>query len=121
MHRIAFLAGAAGLGFIAICSSGGAIAAGAGYVVGDEPTAVKAGAAALDQGGSAADAAAAMYFTAAVTYPVAAGLGGGGLCVVHDPASGANETFEFVAHDAVGGGNYAVPGNVSGIAAMQSA
>jgi gamma-glutamyltranspeptidase/glutathione hydrolase len=89
-------------------------------VVGDEPYAVKAGAAVLAQGGSAADAATAMYFALAVTYPVAAGLGGGGICIAHDPASGRTEEFDFLARDSSGGGAYAVPGNVRGFALLQS-
>lgn len=87
--------------------------------VGDEPYAVKVGASVLRQGGSAADAATAMYFALAVTYPVAAGLGGGGICLVRDPASNRTEEFDFLARDAGGGGAYAVPGNVRGFALLQ--
>jgi gamma-glutamyltranspeptidase/glutathione hydrolase len=92
-----------------------------GLVVGDEPFAVKAGAAILAQGGDAVDAATAMYFALAVTYPVAGGLGGGGICIVHDPATNRNEEFDFLARDAAGGGAYGVPGNVRGFALMQTA
>ncbi|HWA92050.1 MAG TPA: gamma-glutamyltransferase [Rhizomicrobium sp.] len=91
------------------------------FVVGDEPYAVKAATAVLAQGGNAADAAAAMYFALAVTYPVAAGLGGGGICLVHDPKSGRNEEFDFLARSSASGGAFAVPGNVRGFAAMQTA
>src|ERR1700760_184493 len=72
----------------------------ASIVVGDEPYAVKAGAAILADGGDAVDAATAMYFAMSVTYPVAAGLGGGGICVVHGAMGGKNEEFDFLAHDA---------------------
>ncbi|HJW40200.1 MAG TPA: gamma-glutamyltransferase [Rhizomicrobium sp.] len=88
--------------------------------VGDEPYAVKVGATILSQGGSAADAATAMYFALAVTYPVAAGLGGGGICIVRDARTNRAEEFDFLARDSGGGGAYAVPGNVRGFALMQS-
>ncbi len=95
------------------------VSGGNSLVVGDEPFAVKAGAAILAEGGTAADAATAMYFALSVTYPVAAGLGGGGICIVRDGASGRAEEFDFLARDAGGGGTYAVPGNVRGFAMMQ--
>ncbi|HEX4304212.1 MAG TPA: gamma-glutamyltransferase [Rhizomicrobium sp.] len=91
------------------------------FAVGDEPFAVRAGALILSQGGSAADAATAMYFALSVTYPVAAGLGGGGICLVHDTASGRTDEFDFLARDSGGGGAYAVPGNIRGFAALQGA
>jgi gamma-glutamyltranspeptidase/glutathione hydrolase len=89
-------------------------------VVGDEPYAVQVGAQILQEGGSAVDAAAAMYFALSVTYPVAAGLGGGGICIVHDGATNQTEEFDFLARDAASGGAYAVPGNIRGFALMQS-
>ena len=92
----------------------------AALVVGDEPFAVRTGASILSQGGSAVDAATATYFALSVTYPVAAGLGGGGICIVHDPASGRNEEFDFLPREASGAGAYAVPGNVRGFALMQN-
>jgi gamma-glutamyltranspeptidase/glutathione hydrolase len=91
-----------------------------GFVVGDEASAVKAGAAVLAEGGSAADAATAIYFAMSVTYPVAAGLGGGGLCLVHNPG-GANEVISFLTRDSKGGGPYALAGNVRGFWALQHA
>jgi gamma-glutamyltranspeptidase/glutathione hydrolase len=89
-------------------------------VVGDEPFAVRTGAAILGQGGNAVDAATAMYFALSVTYPVAAGLGGGGICIVHDPAKNTTQEFDFEARDAAQPGAYAVPGNVRGFAVMQA-
>jgi gamma-glutamyltranspeptidase/glutathione hydrolase len=126
MFRFRLFAGAAGLGILTGCSSllgigsGPAVRTGA-VVVGDEPYAVKAGASILAQGGNAVDAATSIYFALAVTYPVAAGLGGGGICVVHDSATGRNEEFDFLARDAGGTGAYAIPGNVRGFATMQTA
>ena len=120
------LAGAAGIFLLAGCSvnlSGtlgmGGPSKAASLVVGDEPYAVKVGAATLAQGGDAVDAATAMYFALAVSYPVAAGLGGGGICIVHDPLHNRSEEFDFLTRDAAGGAAYAVPGNVRGFALMQ--
>ena len=90
------------------------------FVVGDEAAAVKIGAAVLAEGGSAADAATAVYFAMSVTYPVAAGLGGGGLCLVHN-ASGTSEVVSFLTRDSKGGGPYALAGNVRGFWALQHA
>lgn len=91
-----------------------------GYAVGDEPYAVRAAVKVLNRGGSAADAATAMYFALSATYPVAAGLGGGGLCVVYDAASGRSQAIDFLARNAARGGAFAVPGNVRGFAALQA-
>jgi gamma-glutamyltranspeptidase/glutathione hydrolase len=127
MLRSYVYAGAAGLFLLAGCSFNLGSTLGLGgsdkptaQVVGDEPFAVKVGAATLAQGGSAVDAATAMYFALSVTYPVAAGLGGGGICIVHDPAHNQSEEFDFLARDAAQGGAYAVPGNVRGFVLMQS-
>jgi gamma-glutamyltranspeptidase/glutathione hydrolase len=91
-----------------------------GLVVGDEPYAVRAGAAALAEGGSAADAATATYFALAATYSVAAGIGGGGICIVHEQKSGRSEAISFLARDAAGGGAFAVPGAVRGFGLLQA-
>jgi gamma-glutamyltranspeptidase / glutathione hydrolase len=94
---------------------------GSGFVVGDEPLAVQAGASILKQGGSAADAATAIYFSLAATYPVAAGLGGGGVCVVRDPGSSRAESINFLSRDSAAAGAFGVPGNVRGFAVLQAA
>lgn len=103
-----------------LTTSIGGGASSSALAVGDEPYAVQVGASILAQGGTAADAATAMYFALSVTYPVAAGLGGGGICIVRDGASGRVEEFDFLARDSGGGGAYAVPGNVRGFALLHS-
>jgi gamma-glutamyltranspeptidase/glutathione hydrolase len=95
------------------------VVSGPGYVVGDEPLAVQTGAAILSQGGSAADAATAMYFALAATYPVAAGLGGGGICIARDPGSNRMQTIMFLSRDSANGGAFGVPGNVRGFSELQ--
>jgi gamma-glutamyltranspeptidase/glutathione hydrolase len=89
-----------------------------GYVVGDEPLAVQTGSAILAQGGSAADAVIAMYFALSATYPVAAGLGGGGMCVVRDPASSRTQVITFLSRDSAAGGSFGLPGNVRGFSVV---
>ena len=91
-----------------------------GLTVADEPFAAQAGAAVLAGGGSAADAVSAMFFALSATYPVAAGLGGGGLCLVRDTIGRAAE-FDFLARAANSCGALAVPGAVAGFAALQKA
>ena len=56
----------------------------AGMVAGDEPRAVTVGRDVLGNGGSAADAAVAMYFTMTATLPSRVGIAGGGLCLAHN-------------------------------------
>jgi gamma-glutamyltranspeptidase/glutathione hydrolase len=77
----------------------------------------------LAQGGSAADAVAAAYFTLAVTYPSAASLGGGGVCMVEDWQKGQVVSLDFVAPRSSATGARratAVPANVRGMAALQA-
>jgi gamma-glutamyltranspeptidase/glutathione hydrolase len=40
--------------------------------------------------------------------------------LVHDPARGNHEEFDFLARDSTGGGAFAIPGNVRGFAVMQT-
>jgi len=89
-----------------------------GIAVADEPLAARAGAAALASYGSAVDAVATMFFTMTATYPVAAGLGGGGICLVRDVGGQVTE-FDFLTKAPRGAGAYALPGAVAGFATMQ--
>ncbi len=88
-----------------------------GIAVADEPLAARAGAAVLADDGSAVDAVATMFFTLTATYPVAAGLGGGGICLVRD-VSGQVTEFDFLTKAPKAGGYYALPGAVAGFATM---
>lgn len=96
-----------------------------GGVVADEPRAALIGREILSSGGTAADAAAAVALTLAVTLPSSASLGGGGVCVVRDSGAKKTETLNFPAvspkkipsttvHPT------AVPGFVRGIAALHA-
>ena len=67
----------------------------AGLVAGDEPRAVTIGRDIIGNGGSAADAAVAMYFTMLVTLPSRVGVAGGGVCLVHNSGLGAQEGAPF--------------------------
>lgn len=72
-------------------------------VAGDEPRAVVVGRDVLAQGGTAADAAVAMYFAMAVTMPSRAGLSGGGVCVAFDSEEKTGTAIEFMPVAAPGG------------------
>jgi gamma-glutamyltranspeptidase/glutathione hydrolase len=61
-----------------------------GYAVADEPQAALVARQILNQGGNAADAAAAEGFAMAVTLPSRAGLGGGGACIIKMPDASGN-------------------------------
>lgn len=102
-----------------------------GVVTSVEAHASKVGAAVLDKGGNAVDAAVAAAFVLAVTHPSAGNLGGGGFMLVR-PASGETVAIDFrelapaaatqakndaqVAAGAVGWLSIAVPGSVAGLA-----
>jgi gamma-glutamyltranspeptidase / glutathione hydrolase len=88
-----------------------------GIAVADEPLAARAGAAALADDGTAVDAVATMFFTLTATYPVAAGLGGGGICLFRD-AGGQVTEFDFLTKAPKAGGYYALPGALAGFATM---
>ncbi len=93
-----------------------------GYAVADEPQAALAARQILNQGGNAADAAAAEGFALAVTLPSRAGLGGGGACVIKMPGSPATTLiFPPGAPAAAGGARpAAVPELARGLLALQA-
>jgi gamma-glutamyltranspeptidase/glutathione hydrolase len=91
----------------------------AGAVVADDPRAVVAARDALVAGGSAADAAVAIYFTLAVTLPSSAGLGGGGVCLIRDPEAERPIALDFLPR-ASADGSFGLPGNVRGMAVLKA-
>ncbi|GLQ07059.1 gamma-glutamyltransferase [Sneathiella chinensis] len=91
-----------------------------GGAASDEPRATLVAQDILSSGGSAADAATALYFTLAVTYPIAGSLGGGGECIVYDRQKNELENLQFFAAPPQAGGRIAVPGNMRGFAALHA-
>lgn len=96
-----------------------------GGVASDEPNATLAGRDALIAGGNAVDAATATYFALAVTMPSTAGLGGGGVCVVHDAPSNKTLALDFLSRSSAAAGTAkrrpnALPGNVRGLFALHA-
>jgi len=65
-----------------------------GMVVAQEALAARVGADILQNGGNAVDAAVAVGFALAVTYPRAGNIGGGGFMVIHR-ADGSNTTIDY--------------------------
>ncbi|MFO1058800.1 MAG: gamma-glutamyltransferase [Dongiaceae bacterium] len=90
-----------------------------GAVTADEPRAAIVAREVLTNGGTTADAAVALYFTLAVTLPSEAGIGGGGICLVHDGPSRRTEVLDFLPRAAARGG-VAVPAAVRGMAALHA-
>ena len=87
-------------------------------VAADEPYAATAGRDVLGNGGSAADAAVAMYFTMAVTLPSRAGLGGGGVCIAFDRQEEQAQVIDFLPRITPSGG--VLPGNPRGMAVLHA-
>ncbi len=108
-----------------------------GMVVAQESRAARIGVTILDRGGNAVDAAVAVGFALAVTYPRAGNIGGGGFMVIHRAKDGRDTTIDYretapaaasatMFHDAQGkrdpqksrdsGLAVGVPGTVAGLA-----
>ncbi len=118
---------------LAACSSDDEVGEGSiGYVAGflggvaaDEPRAALIGRDILSAGGTAADAAVAVYFALSVTLPSTASLGGGGICLVNDYPQGTTEALEFLARapasvPATATRPSAIPGNPRGFYTLHS-
>lgn len=96
-----------------------------GGIAADEPQAVLIGRDVLSAGGSAADAAVAVYFALSVTLPSAASLGGGGMCLIRDHETRGVEVLDFRARPPARGRPaglrpVAVPGNPRGFFALHA-
>jgi gamma-glutamyltranspeptidase/glutathione hydrolase len=89
-----------------------------GGAVADEPRAAQVARDVLSAGGTAADAAVALYFTLAVTLPSTASLGGGGVCVVYDGKVNRGQVLDFAPRAPAGGGPIAMPSAVRGMFAL---
>jgi gamma-glutamyltranspeptidase/glutathione hydrolase len=127
-QRVPIRAGIAGLAallLLAACEPEkplgtiGSVSGFAGAAVADEPRAAVVARDVLSAGGSAADAAVALYFALAVTMPSTAALGGGGVCIIHDAESKTTEALDFLPR-AAPDGRVAVPLAVRGMAALQA-
>jgi gamma-glutamyltranspeptidase/glutathione hydrolase len=90
----------------------------AGLLAADEPRAALIGRDVLGNGGNAADAAVAMYFTMAVTLPSRAGLAGGGLCLSFDHGAKTAEVIEFLPRKGPAGG--VLPRGLRAMAALHA-
>lgn len=90
-----------------------------GLVIADEPTAALIARGILEKGGSAADAATALYFGLSVTMPAAAGLGGGGMCITRNAKDEA-ETIEFLPRTDELNPTVTIPANVRGFALVHA-
>jgi gamma-glutamyltranspeptidase / glutathione hydrolase len=66
-----------------------------GVVVAQEQRAARIGVEILDRGGNAIDAAVAVGFAMAVTYPRAGNIGGGGFMVIHLAKTGEDATIDY--------------------------
>jgi gamma-glutamyltranspeptidase/glutathione hydrolase len=72
-----------------------AVNAAHGMVVAQEALATRIGVDILEKGGNAVDAAVAVGFAMAVTYPRAGNIGGGGFMVIHRASGGEDTTIDY--------------------------
>ncbi|WP_169569092.1 gamma-glutamyltransferase [Sneathiella limimaris] len=91
-----------------------------GGAAADEPRAVLIAEDILSAGGTAADAATALYFTLSVTYPVAGSLGGGGECLAYSKQNNRIDNLKFPVGVGEKGGAIGIPGNIRGFAALHA-
>jgi gamma-glutamyltranspeptidase/glutathione hydrolase len=91
-----------------------------GGAVADEPRAARIAADMLSAGGTAADAAVALYFGLTVTLPSTASLGGGGVCVVYDANLNQTQVLDFSPRAPAAGGAIALPAAARGMAALHA-
>jgi gamma-glutamyltranspeptidase/glutathione hydrolase len=91
-----------------------------GGAVADEPRAALVARDILSAGGSAADAAVALYFTLGATLPSTASLGGGGVCLVYDVKLNRTEMLDFASRTPAGGGPIALPTGPRGMFLLHS-
>lgn len=96
-----------------------------GGAAADEPQAVLIARDILSAGGTASDAAIAMTFALSVTYPSAAGIGGGGVCSVYDVRLNEMRTLDFRAKAPPGAlpegkAPALIPGVVRGMAVLHA-
>ncbi len=89
-----------------------------GMVATGEPTAALIGRDILAGGGTVADAAVAVSFALAVTYPSRISLGGGGICILHDRERQLTEALSFLPFSAPRGG--VPPGLTRGMEALHA-
>ena len=94
------------------------VAVGQIAVAAPDPLSASVGRDVLADGGTAADAAAAMALALTATLPSRVGIAGGGVCLVHDPETDSVRMLDFMPRGA--GGGAASPGFLRGLFAMQS-
>lgn len=91
-----------------------------GGAAAEEPRAATVARDVLEQGGNAADGAVAAFFAMTATYPAAASLGGGGICLVHRPDPVKSEMLDFPVRPAARGGPIGVPAAVPAMYALHA-